>query len=90
VAREWDERDDVARALTLLRRAGLTPPVSTVDEAFEADQRIALVSSRNGLTPADVERIEAVLADVPHRIDTEPTGTRGVLYRDREGKIHLG
>ena len=40
-------------------------PVSTIEEASEAGQRIALVLSRNGLAPADIGHVRAILADVP-------------------------
>ena len=74
-----DERNDLSdldsdespetKAMLLLHRAYLMPPVSSVG-TIEGGP--VIVSGKHGLTADQINQIEALLADIPHRVVAGP------------------
>lgn len=71
-----DDDSPVTRAMRALERERLVSPISSVGAL---DDGPVIVSGKNGFTPEEISRIDAVLVDIPHRVVPHPVQP-GIYY----------
>lgn len=79
-----DERYDISdladspvtRAMRVLEREHLMPPVSSVGALEDGP---VIVSGKSDFTPEQISRIDAALVDIPHRVVPHPVQP-GIYY----------
>lgn len=71
-----DDDSPVSRAMRVLEREHLMPPVSSVGALEDGP---VIVSGKSGFTPEQISRIDAALVDIPHRVVPHPVQP-GIYY----------